>query len=66
MSDKEINMLIYNTFDLDISLCANITGHKALVKRNTVLVVVIRVALHKNNVIAKPLSLGQDCRISIV
>ena len=66
MSNKEINMLIYSAFDLDISLYANITSHKAFIKRNAVLIIVIKVTLHKDNVITKPLSLDQDRKISIV
>ena len=66
MSDKKISILIYSTFDLDISLCANIIGYKALIKKNAVLVIIIRVILYKNNIVIKPLSLGQDRKINIV
>ena len=59
-------MLICSASDLDIGLCADTTGREALIKRNAVLVVVVRVILHRDNVVAKPLSLGQDRRISIV
>ena len=66
MSDKEISVLIHSASDLDIGLCVDTTGREALVKRNAVPVVVVRVALYRDNVVAKPLSLGQDRRISIV
>ena len=66
MSDKEISVPIRSASDLDIGLCVDTTGREALVKRNAVPVVVVRVALHRDNVVAKPLSPGQDHRISIV
>jgi hypothetical protein len=66
MPNKEINVLICGVSNLDISFSTDTTSCKTLVKRDVVLIVIIKVALHKNNTVAKSLGLGQCCRKSLV
>jgi hypothetical protein len=58
MPNKEINVLICGVFNLDVGLNANITSYKTLVKKDVMLIVIIGVALHKDNAVAEFLDLG--------
>jgi hypothetical protein len=56
--NKEINVPICGVFNLNVGLGADTTGCETLVKRDTVLVVIVRVALHRDNAVAEFLGLG--------
>jgi hypothetical protein len=64
--DKEINMFIYGVFDLDIGLGINTTSCETFLKKDAILIVIVGVALYKDNAVAKSLGLGQYCRKSLV
>jgi hypothetical protein len=66
MPDKEINMPIYGVSNPDIGLGADITGCETFVKGDAVPVVIVGVALHRDNAVAESLGLGQCCRKSLV
>jgi hypothetical protein len=59
-------MLICGVFNPDVSLNADTTSCKTLVKRDVVLIVIVRVALYRDNTVAESLGLGQYCRKSLV
>jgi hypothetical protein len=58
MPDKEINVLICGVSNPDVGLGADTTSCETLVKGDVVLVVIIRVALYRDNAVAEFLGLG--------
>jgi hypothetical protein len=64
--DKEIDVPICGVSNPDVSLNADTTGCETLVKRDVVPVVIVKVALHRDNAVAESLGLGQCRRKSLV
>jgi hypothetical protein len=58
MPDKKIDVPICGVFNPDVSLSADITSCETFVKRDAVLIVIMKVALHRDNAVAKSLGLG--------
>jgi hypothetical protein len=58
MPNKEINMFICGVFNPDVSLNTDTTSCETLVKEDTMPVVIVGVALHRDNVVAESLGLG--------
>jgi hypothetical protein len=56
--NKEINVPICGVFNLNVSLGADIISCETLVKGDVVLVVIVGVALHRDNAVTKSLGLG--------